>query len=52
MCAIVYELGGRSVVGPALAVAFSAVDTYVFRPDTELTRVTIQLDALQTAALD
>ena len=44
LCGVAFELSGRSILGPSLALAFAAVDTYVLRPDPELTRVTLELD--------
>ena len=44
LCGVAFELSGRSILGPSLALAFAAVDTYVLRPDPELTRVTLELE--------
>ena len=48
--ALAYELAGHSVLAPAFASCFSAVDTYVLRPQPELTRVTLALGDLETAS--
>lgn len=45
-CALAFELSGRSVVAPAVALALTAADVYVLRPDTEQSRATLQLSAL------
>ena len=46
--ALAYELAGHSALAPAFALCFSAVDTYVLRPQPELTRVTLTLRDLET----
>jgi hypothetical protein len=46
--ALAYELAGHSALAPAFALCFSAVDTYVLRPQPELTRVTLALSDLET----
>lgn len=46
--ALAYELAGHSALAPAFALCFSAVDTYVLRPQPELTRVTLALRDLET----
>lgn len=51
LCALSWELAGRSVVAPALALALAASDVYVLRPDTEQTRVTLPLDASRSMSL-
>ena len=46
MCALLWELAGRSLLAPTLALALAAADVYVLRPDTEQSRARIKLDAV------
>ena len=43
-CCLAWELSGRSVAAPVLAASVAAFDTYVLRPDPQLTRTTIDLE--------
>ena len=45
-CGIAWELSGRSIVAPAVALALTAMDVYVLRSDTELSRATLALSSL------
>lgn len=43
LCALAWELSGRSFIAPSLALALASLDLYVLRPDTERCRATITL---------
>ena len=46
LLAISWELSGRRVLAPIVALALVALDTYALRPDTELTRATLRIDGV------
>lgn len=50
LCAVAWELGGRTAITPALTLALSAVGTYALSADPEMACVTLPLASLSTHA--